>query len=115
MKISKSDKKIAKYLLKKMKSFTRPKDYSLRELVVMYFLSSYLYYVFNCNVISDSDYDAIAHRLYKNYKRLKVNRTIWERNLLNIDSLKAGSEFDRDRTSYPFIYQRIGKYISKKI
>lgn len=60
------------------------------RLVPIYLMSSYLYYEQDKNVLSDIDYDAVCLRLIAEWDCAEHPH----RNLLNLDSLRAGTGYD---------------------
>ena len=62
----------------------------LNRLVSYYFMSSYLYYELDLNVINDFEFNDICKRLYKEFN----NITHPHKHLLNKDALSASTGYD---------------------
>lgn len=77
-----------------------------------YLVASYLYYVLDINVMSDSDYDKLCKHLLEHFDELESGK-IWHKDLLSRDLLMAGSGFSISK--WPPMIASIGIHISKMI
>ena len=63
---------------------------SLNRLVSFYFMSSYLYYELDLNVLTDTDFDKLCFRLLKEYDKIEHPH----KKYLDKESLSAGTGYD---------------------
>ena len=92
--------------------FYKIKDIEVSKLVKYYLCSCYLYYEKDLNIFTDSEFDYICKRLYKDFS--KINHM--HKKLIDKDSLKASTGY---QIKYPLIIETVAnrwyeKYIKKK-
>ena len=101
--------------VKNIPSFKEVINGSINRCVAWYLINSYLYYICDLSVITDTEYDKLCKRLYDEFDSI----THPHKFLVDKDALNCGTAFHLTEDKYPQMVKNSSKmfynqYISKK-
>ena len=81
--------------------------YSIQQLVYLYLMSSYLYYICDKSYMLDEEFDELCRYLLDNFEDVKKVRLS---GLLSEDALKSGTGYQLKESDYPKSLRSVAHY-----